>query len=106
MPAGRSVEWDATVRAAARVDEDALNGAIVALAGKYGRYGYRRVIALLNQDGWQVGKDRVQRIWRRERLKVPGNYGRAGVCGSMTDRVSGSGCNGPITCGATTSSPG
>jgi putative transposase len=37
----------------------------------YGRYGYRRVTALLRADGWQVGKDRVQRIWRREGLKVP-----------------------------------
>jgi putative transposase len=41
------------------------------LAGQYGRYGYRRVTALLNQPGWPVGKDRVQRIWRREGLKVP-----------------------------------
>jgi len=54
-----------------RVDEDALTSAIVGLAGQYGRYGYRRVTALLNQSGWLVGKDRVQRIWRREGLKVP-----------------------------------
>ncbi len=52
-------------------DEDALTRAIVTLASKYGRYGYRRVTALLRADGWQVGKDRVQRIWRREGLKVP-----------------------------------
>jgi putative transposase len=44
-----------------RVDEDALTTAIIALAGQYGRYGYRRVTALLNQEGWAVGKDRVQR---------------------------------------------
>ena len=54
-----------------RVDEDALTAAIVALASHYGRYGYRRVTALVNQAGFQVGKDRVQRIWRREGLKVP-----------------------------------
>jgi len=54
-----------------QVDEDALSGAVLALASKYGRYGYRRVTALLNQAGWQVGKDRVQRIWRRAGLKVP-----------------------------------
>jgi len=54
-----------------RLDEDALTTAIVALAGQYGRYGYRRVTALLNQAGWPVGKDRVQRSWRREGLKVP-----------------------------------
>jgi len=54
-----------------RVDEDALTQAIVALASEYGRYGYRRITALLRAAGWQVGKDRVERIWRREGLKVP-----------------------------------
>ena len=52
-------------------DEDALTRAIIAMASEYGRYGYRRITALLQADGWQVGKDRVQRIWRREGLKVP-----------------------------------
>jgi putative transposase len=41
------------------------------LASEYGRYGYRRITALLQQAGWNVGKDRVQRLWRRECLKVP-----------------------------------
>jgi transposase InsO family protein len=54
-----------------RADEDALTGAIVSLASQYGRYGYRRITSLLVQAGWQVGRDRVQRIWRREGLKVP-----------------------------------
>jgi putative transposase len=54
-----------------RVDEEELTGAIIALATKYGRYGYRRITALLRTVGWQVGKDRVERIWRREGLKVP-----------------------------------
>ena len=53
------------------LDEDALTRAIVALATQYGRYGYRRIAALLRGAGWPVGKDRVQRIWRREGLKVP-----------------------------------
>jgi transposase InsO family protein len=52
-------------------DEDVLTQAIVALAAEYGRYGNRRITALLNEAGWPVGKDRVQRIWRREGLKVP-----------------------------------
>ena len=43
----------------------------MALAEGYGRYGYRRITALLKNQGWAVGKDRVQRIWRREGLKVP-----------------------------------
>src|SRR5580658_948613 len=54
-----------------REDEDALTQAIVGLASQYGRYGYRRITALLQRAGWQVGKDRVERIWRREGLKVP-----------------------------------
>jgi hypothetical protein len=54
-----------------RTDEDQLTQAILALAVKYGRYGYRRITALLQNAGWAVGKDRVQRIWRREGLKVP-----------------------------------
>ena len=44
---------------------------IVTLASQYGRYGYRRIAALLRRAGWAVGKDRVERIWRREGLKVP-----------------------------------
>lgn len=54
-----------------REDEDQLTQAIITLASQYGRYGYRRVTALLKHDGWNVGKDRVQRIWRRAGLKVP-----------------------------------
>lgn len=44
---------------------------IIELARAYGRYGYRRVTALLNQAGWRVNHKRVERIWRREGLKVP-----------------------------------
>ncbi len=55
----------------ARADEDALTQAIIGLASEYGRYGYRRITWLLKEAGWTVGTDRVQRIWRREGLKVP-----------------------------------
>ena len=48
-----------------------LTADIIELARAYGRYGYRRVTALLNQAGWHVNHKRVQRIWRREGLKVP-----------------------------------
>ena len=54
-----------------REDEDRLTQAIIQLASQYGRYGYRRITALLQQAGWRVGKDRVERIWRREGLKIP-----------------------------------
>ena len=54
-----------------RDDEEVLTRAIVTLASQYGRYGSRRIAALLRRAGWAVGKDRVERIWRREGLKVP-----------------------------------
>ncbi len=49
-----------------------LNQDIVALATKYGRYGYRRITALLNdsEHGWRVNHKRVERIWRKEGLKL------------------------------------
>jgi len=52
-------------------DEARLTEEIVALATRYGRYGYRRITALLRQAGWVVNAKRVERIWRREGLKVP-----------------------------------
>lgn len=54
-----------------RSDEKALTKAIIALAEEYGRYGYRRITALLRRGGWSVNEKRVYRIWRREGLKVP-----------------------------------
>jgi transposase InsO family protein len=53
-------------------DEEQLIGDIVVLATRYGRYGYRRITALLNNEhGWRVNHKRVERIWRKEGLKVP-----------------------------------
>ena len=52
-------------------DEQRLTADIVALAKDYGRYGYRRIHALLGNAGWQVSLSVVERIWRREGLKVP-----------------------------------
>ena len=52
-------------------DETALTADIVALATRYGRYGYRRITALLREAGWIVNFKRVERVWRREGLKVP-----------------------------------
>jgi putative transposase len=57
--------------AVGRPDEDALTTAIIRLASQYGRYGYRRITALLRTEGWCVNHKRVERIWRREGLKVP-----------------------------------
>ena len=54
-----------------RDDEELLTADIVALARQYGRYGYRKIAGLLEQTGWIVNDKRVERIWRREGLKVP-----------------------------------
>lgn len=51
--------------------EQALTKDIIALAKQYGRYGYSRVTALLCYAGCAVNHKRVERIWRREGLKVP-----------------------------------
>lgn len=54
-----------------RDDEDRLTGRIVELAAVYGRYGTPRINAMLKHEGWRVNHKRVERIWRREGLKVP-----------------------------------
>jgi len=54
-----------------RVDELYLIRRIIELACEYGRYGYRRITALLKQEGFRVNHKRVERIWRQEGLKVP-----------------------------------
>ncbi len=59
-------------------DEEALTTALVELASRYGRYGYRRVSALLQEEGWRVNHKRVERIWRREGLKVPAKQPKRG----------------------------
>ena len=59
-------------------DEERLTADIVRLATQYGRYGYKRITALLRIAGWQVNHKRVERIWRREGLKVPQKHKKKG----------------------------
>lgn len=54
-----------------REDEARLTRRIVELASEYGRYGYRRITAMLWREGWRVNHKRVERIWRQEGLRVP-----------------------------------
>ena len=61
-----------------RDDEEALTADLVALAETYGRYGYRKISALLKAAGWFVNDKRVERIWRREGLKVPAKQPKRG----------------------------
>ena len=58
-------------QAVAASDEDALTADVIELASQYGRYGYRRITAMLRRLGWKVTHKRVERIWRREGLRVP-----------------------------------
>ncbi len=58
-------------RPTGRADEAGLTADIIRLATRYGRYGYRRITAMLRSEGWTVNVKRVERIWRREGLKVP-----------------------------------
>jgi putative transposase len=62
-----------TQRKAPRGREDAerLTADVIELARRYGRYGYRKIAALLRDAGWLVSDTRVERVWRREGLKVP-----------------------------------
>ncbi|SPH18790.1 hypothetical protein DEA8626_02335 [Defluviimonas aquaemixtae] len=44
---------------------------MVEMARQYGCYGYRRIAVPLRDAGWQANDKRVERLWRREGLKVP-----------------------------------
>ncbi len=59
-------------------DEVALTADIIELARQYGRYGYRRITKMLRTSGWLVNKKRVERLWRREGLKVPSKQPKRG----------------------------
>ena len=61
-----------------RDDELSLTQRIIELASMFGRYGYRRVTALLRGEGWWVNHKRVERIWRQEGLKVPNKQRKRG----------------------------
>ena len=82
-------------------DEDALTAAILRLASQCGRSGDRRTTALLRGEGRHVNHKPVERIWRREGLKVPDKHSNSG---SMTDPASASDQAGQATSGPTTAS--
>lgn len=52
------------------VTDRPLVGAMIELARQHPRYGYRRIHAMLNTDGFRAGRDRVHRLWRLHGLKV------------------------------------
>ncbi len=59
-------------------NEESLTLRVVELASQNGRYGYRRITALLQTEGWQVNHKRVERLWRQEGLKVPAKQPKRG----------------------------
>jgi putative transposase len=56
---------------ATQQDDDSLRLALIRLAKQYGRYGYRKIAALLRIEGWQVNHKKVERLWREEGLQMP-----------------------------------
>ena len=62
---------DTTICSGSEADEALLTQAINTLASSYGRHGYRRIPVLLREAGWRVGKDRGERIFQWERLRMP-----------------------------------
>lgn len=59
-------------------DEEVLIGEMTALAVRYGRYGYKRITAMLKSAGWAVNHKRIERLWRLEGLKVPKRHKKRG----------------------------
>ena len=76
----------ATQRRVLRVaeDEPRLVPRIIELARAYGRYGYRRITALLRREGWRVSTKRVARIWRQRGLRFLDDNPSGGGYGSPT----------------------
>ena len=73
-------------------DEVRLVARMVELATQYGRYGYRRVTAILHGEGWKVNPKRVERLVETRRAESPRPDSRnEGDCGLMTVPVFGYG---------------
>jgi transposase InsO family protein len=81
VPRAGAASLDAAQGAASPRRRSWLTADIVALAAQYGRYGYRRITAMLRGAGWAVNAKRVERIWRREGLKVPQKQPKRGGSG-------------------------
>ena len=84
-------------------DEQGLTEDMVELASRYGRYGYRRITALLRHRGWNVNHKRVERMWRQERLKVPAKQPKRGRLWLNDGSCMRLRRSGRTTCGPTTS---
>ena len=82
----RSTQWRTPQN---RDDEDALTQAIIRLATHFGRYGYKRITALLKAEGMACESQACfSVVWRREGLKVPSRQPKRSRLWGMTVRVS------------------
>jgi hypothetical protein len=51
----------------------------IVLLAQYGRYGYRRITAMLRNEGWRINHKHAERIWKQEGLKVPAKQPQRGL---------------------------
>ena len=52
-------------------DDAALRARLREISPERPRWGYRRAHHRLREEGWEVNRKRVQRLWREEGLRVP-----------------------------------
>jgi transposase InsO family protein len=68
----------------------------VALVRRYAEeqpmYGYRIMAAMLKQDGYQINRKRVYRIWRQEGLQLPRRKAAKRRYGDSTGRIQRASC--------------
>jgi len=78
----RSTQRHEPTRAA---DDGALRARLREISAEKPRWGYRRAHARLLEEGWDVNKKRVQRLWREEGLRVPRRKRKRRRLGDNTD---------------------
>jgi len=82
-------QWRSTQRYVERKTESdkPLVAAMLELARKHPRYGYRRIHAMLQDEGFRVSKGRIHRLWRLHGLRVPKKTTRRRRLGSSENSV-------------------
>jgi transposase InsO family protein len=67
--------------------DDALRARLRLLSREHPRWGYRIAWATVRDEGWQVNRKKIQRLWREEGLRVPAKRRkRQGVSESLCMR--------------------
>ena len=90
--AGSSRGPVSVMRPVADEEEQRLVARMLDLVAEHPRYGYRRIWALLRQEGWRVNRKRVYRLWRQEGLQSAAKAAKKAAFGhSDNSCVGGSG---------------